>query len=73
MRTMTNLMVEVDDGVLQNAEKYAQEKGTTVDQLIQQYLIELAQQDERRAALEFLREALERSFVELGERTSLSV
>lgn len=66
---MTRLTVAIDEGVLLEAQKYAREKGTTVDHLVQEYLAHLPGPDDRRQqAMTRLLAAMEKGVVEIGER-----
>lgn len=66
---MTQLTVAIDEGVLLEAQKYAREKGTTVDHLVQEYLAHLSSpEDRQRQATTRLLAAMERGVVEIGER-----
>lgn len=66
---MTRLTVAIDEGVLLEAQKYALQKGTTVDHLVQEYLANLhGIEDRRREARTRLVAAMEKGVVEIGER-----
>jgi hypothetical protein len=67
---MPTLTLEVDDAVLQEAERLAAEKKITVDQLVRDVLADLISGGERRrAAMERFNQAIREHPIEVGERT----
>lgn len=67
---MRNLTLAIEDDVLEAARKLAFEQGTTVNQLVRDHLADLvARKDQRRAAAERLKRAMQTELVEIGPRT----
>ena len=67
---MRNLIVAIEDEVLEAAHRLALEQGTTIDQLVRDYLANLvAHEGRRHAAAERLKRAMREELVEVGSRT----
>jgi hypothetical protein len=59
---MTNITLSADENLIASAREYAQAHGTTLNEMIRDYLRALANpRDPNEVADEFLREALEQS------------
>jgi hypothetical protein len=66
---MRNLTLSIDEDVLLEARKYALENQTTVNQLVRDYLEQIAgRADRRRAAREKLFKLMQERRVDLGGR-----
>lgn len=67
---MRNLTLAIEDEVLEAARRLALERGTTVNQLVRDYLADLvARGDRRRSAGERLKRAMREQLVEVGPQT----
>jgi hypothetical protein len=67
---MRNLTLAIEDDVLAAARRVALQRGTTVNQLVRDHLMELvAREDRRREAAERLKRAMREELVEVGSRT----
>lgn len=67
---MKNITLSVDETVLAAVRRHAAEHDTTVNALVRDYLIRLAQHEQRaRLARQRLRELSDQSPARLGERT----
>jgi hypothetical protein len=69
-KTRQNLTLVVEEDLLQAARKIAVERGTSVNQLVRDYLTSLVEGPARKKlALEGLQKAFSAGLVEVGERT----
>ena len=67
---MPTLTVEVEDALLSEAQKLAEERNTTVHRLVRDYIADLVSQTERRrGAWERFRRMMDENPIEVGERT----
>lgn len=67
---MRNLTLAIEDDLLAAARRLALERGTTVNQLVREHLMELiAREDRRQGAAERLKLAMREELVEVGPRT----
>lgn len=67
---MRNLTLAIEDDLLTAARRLALERGTTVNQLVREHLMELiAREDRRQGAAERLKRAMREELVEVGPRT----
>ncbi len=65
-----NLTLTLDDDLLRLARKVAIDRNTSVNQLVREYLEQLAREaDERKAAIEDLRDFFQNSRTEIGPIT----
>ena len=66
---MRNLTLAIEDEVLETARRLAIERGTTLNQLVRDHLVDLvAREGRRRAAAERLKRAMREELVEVGPR-----
>jgi hypothetical protein len=67
---MKNLTLSIDEDVLEEARKRALERGTSVNQMVREYLEDVSGMNEKRhRALQKLKETWKASEIEVGEIT----
>lgn len=67
---MKNLTLSIDEDVLEEARKRALERGTSVNQMVREYLKDVSGVQEKRSrAVEGLKEIWRESEIEVGEIT----
>jgi len=67
---MSTLTLEVEEDILREAERVAEQRNTTVDRLVHEYLRSLlGEQERRREGWERFRRMMRENPIEVGERT----
>jgi hypothetical protein len=62
-----NVTLAIEEGLLREARPVAAKRHTSVNEMVRQYLQQVVKQEHRRAALDRIKELLDRPAVQLGQ------